>query len=114
MGLVFHIAEPEAWNGALGGKEYEPAGFPADGFIHCARREQLAKVAASLFAGRNDLFLLTIDEDLVESEIRYESIDTPDVFPHIYGSLNLDAVTNVMRWSVGSDGSCELPTEAEA
>lgn len=112
MGLIFHIAEPEAWKRAQERGVYEPSGFAREGFIHCSRREQLEGVAASLFAGRDYVFLLTIDEDLVEAEIRYESIDTPDAFPHIYGRLNLDAVVKVMPWRVASDGSCELPTRA--
>jgi len=46
---------------------------------------------------------LRIDPARVTSEVRDEP-SGGDVFPHIYGSLNLDAVVEVMVFAPGADG----------
>ena len=50
--------------------------------------------------------VLTIDKDRVSSPMRYE--DPDNVFPHIYGPLNRDAIVDV-RDIPRSDGGRFLP-----
>lgn len=61
-------------------------------------------MANTFYAGRKDLLLLVIDPAKVASEIREEAVDGPERFPHIYGPLNLDAVTEVRSFLPGEDG----------
>jgi uncharacterized protein (DUF952 family) len=66
------------------------------GFIHCSRAEQVAGVAERFYRGQTGLVLLTIDENLVGPEVRYEAVpDSGERFPHVYGPLNTDAVVAV-------------------
>jgi len=69
------------------------------------------KVARRLFRGRRDLVLLRIDGDLVEPEVRLENLEGGDeLFPHIYGELDLSAVTGLEALTVGIDGEFVTPT----
>jgi len=63
-------------------------------------------VANRLFRGHRDLVLLTIDADRVRSPIRYENLEGgTELFPHVYGSLNVDAVIDHVPLQAGQDGT---------
>ena len=51
-------------------------------------------VANRFYQGISDLVLLWIDPEKLTSEIRWENVDGT-LFPHIYGPINLDAVSSV-------------------
>lgn len=53
--------------------------------------------------------LLFIDSDKIQPEIRYEEAEIGELFPHIYGELNIDAVYLVIDFEAGEDGFFELP-----
>ncbi len=103
MPSIFHIVSVEAWPAAQAAGEYRGDTLATEGFIHCSRAEQVAAVANAFYAGRAHLALLRIDRALVTSEVRDELSDG-DVFPHIYGPLNLDAIVEVMPFVLGTDG----------
>lgn len=75
-----------------------------EGFIHCSTPEQVIEIANSIFKGTQKLILLVIDEKKVVSEIRYEDCGNKNLYPHIYGTLNLDAVIKTLDFSPNSNG----------
>ena len=106
---VFHIAVARQWAEAT--TAYRPETFDDDGFIHCSTASQVMKVARRRFRGRADLVLLRIDPELVEPEIRIENLEGGDeLFPHIYGELDLSAVTGLEPLVLGADGEFITPT----
>jgi uncharacterized protein (DUF952 family) len=106
---VFHIAVASEWAEAT--TAYRPGRFDEDGFIHCSTASQVMRVARARFRGRSDLVLLRIDPDHVEREVRYENLEGGDeLFPHIYGELDLAAVSGIEPLLVGSDGEFVTPT----
>jgi uncharacterized protein (DUF952 family) len=60
-------------------------------------------VANLFFQGASNLVLLWIDPRLVSAEIRWEAVGN-QVYPHIYGPLNIDAVCAVQLYSSDPDG----------
>jgi uncharacterized protein (DUF952 family) len=114
MAIIFHIASREAWAkredpAAVG--FYRPEIFPREGFIHCSTRDQVIKVADLRFRGQTGLVLLCIDTDRVAAAIRYENLEGgQELFPHLYGELNTDAVVKVAEFEPGVDGCFALPT----
>jgi uncharacterized protein (DUF952 family) len=54
---------------------------------------------------------LVIAVDRVAAEIRYEGADANNLFPHIYGELNIDAVDRVIDLKSGTDGVFVMPPE---
>ena len=78
------------------------------------RSSDLAQVLGSanrFFKDQTDLVILKIDIDRVTPEIRYEGVDQNNLFPHIYGELNIDAVTGSIDLESNPDGSFTLPSE---
>lgn len=85
--------------------------FPVEGFIHCSTSDQVVQVANARFRGQSGLVLLFIDTDKVAAEIIYENLEGgQQLFPHIYGELNADAVTQVAEFIPGQDGFFILPS----
>ncbi len=113
MEAIFHIVERNIWDNAKLKSEYEPISVRKEGFIHCSTKSQVISVANRFYRRRDGLVLLRIDPGLVKNEIRYEeaSDGVEGKFPHIYGSLNVEAVTDVVDFSCEQDGSLCLPSE---
>ncbi len=94
--MIYHIARAADWQAPQ--KNYQPASWQQDGFIHAATRHQLHQMKQnSRFAAAQDWWVLTIDPLKVRAEIRYEeaadgSATPGELFPHIYGPLNREAV----------------------
>ena len=96
MAIIYHITTDAAWNIAREIGEYTTPSLKEEGFIHCSQHAQLAGVKQRYFEGRNDLLLLTIDSDKLTSSLIFEwSPSVQDTFPHVYGPINIDAVTEV-------------------
>jgi uncharacterized protein (DUF952 family) len=100
---IVHLCPPAQWEAAQAAGEYRTSSLGEGGVIHCSPPEQILGVANSYFQGIKDLALLWIDPQRVESEIRWEVSDG-QVFPHIYGPLNLAAVLSVSKLSPDADG----------
>jgi uncharacterized protein (DUF952 family) len=106
---IFHIALADEWAEAT--TAYRPGRFDEDGFIHCSTASQVMRVARTRFRGRRNLVLLRIDPDAVDREVRYENLEGGDeLYPHIYGELDLSAVTGLEPLLVGDDGEFVTPT----
>lgn len=107
---IVHLCTRSAWQAALQAGEYRPPSVEAEGFIHCSQPGQIVDVANLFFPGVRDLVLLWIDPQQVYAEIRWEAV-AEQVFPHIYGPLNLAAVLAVSDFSPGADGVFHQTTE---
>src|ERR1700759_2450042 len=100
MPEILHITTRSAWEQALGKGSYEPSSLTSEGFIHLSDPLQVAGVAKARYAGIDDLVLLHVATERLTAPLKYESADG-DRFPHLYGALNLDAVTDVTPLAVG-------------
>lgn len=92
---ILHITGQEDWQSAERSGSYRGDTLETQGFIHCATVPQLAWVARTWFLERTGLVVLHIAVQRVRSEIRYEPASHGELFPHIYGPLNVDAVVEV-------------------
>lgn len=109
--LIYHIVSEKKWKEALDRGIYLGDTLETEGFIHASEIDQVIEVANTLFAGQKGLVLLVIDRDKLISPIKYEDPGNGDLFPHIYGSLNLDAVVDVVSFEPTADGTFQLPDE---
>ena len=111
---IVHICSLRDWRMAEQEGEYRAPSLESEGFIHCSRPEQVLSVANRFYPGLPDLVLLSINPEKVRPEIRWEAADGA-VFPHIYGPLNLDALTAVRDFPPDEDGIFRaLPKEESA
>lgn len=110
MAIIFHITTLKAWNRAVGEGTYRTETFPIEGFIHCSTRDQVIKVANIRFRDQTGLVLLSIDTDEVAAEVVYENLEGgQQLFPHIYGELNTEAVVHVAKFAPETDGYFTFP-----
>jgi uncharacterized protein (DUF952 family) len=101
--MIVHICSRSDWEAALRCGPYQADSLAASGFIHCSLPSQVAGVANRYFAGRKDLLLLWIDPDRLNAEVRWEASDS-EIFPHVYGSIELEAVTAALDFLPDDDG----------
>jgi uncharacterized protein (DUF952 family)/protein associated with RNAse G/E len=94
---IYHITTPEAWRAARERGAYEAPSLEAEGFIHCSTAAQVPATAARYFAGEPDAVVLSLDVSLLRSEVRHEDTSGHgELFPHVYGPLDLVAVRSVL------------------
>ena len=101
--FLVHLCTRTAWQIALQSGRYQPASLSNEGFIHISRPDQILKVANAFYRGLQDAILLWIDPARLQAELRWEAVDG-DVFPHLYGTLNLEAVVAVSALLPDEDG----------
>ena len=115
--MILHITSRDEWQSAQARGEYLAPSLTSEGFIHASTAKQVLAVADAFYHGRSDLVLLVIDETRLESKVRWEApAGSPveghspaDLFPHIYGRVNLDAVVRVLDFEFDSFGAFSLP-----
>lgn len=110
MANIYHILKQSDWESAVAAGFYAPKSLEHEGFIHCSRSWQVPDVANALFSGQAGLVLLCIDTERVEAGIRNEDcFNSGETFPHIYGVLQVDAVTRTFDFPPDEDGTFLLP-----
>ena len=113
--IIYHIVSSSDFKKDVVGSMYAPGSLLRNGFIHCTSGEESTLlVVEDYFSNiKESIFLLKIVVDAVLAPVRFEEPSlslaagrkhfVSDLFfPHIYGSLNLDAVEGlgVIRRSV--------------
>ncbi|MEO8693365.1 MAG: DUF952 domain-containing protein [Acidimicrobiales bacterium] len=112
--MIYHLALDADWSQAqIGADGYRISSIGRSlgevGFIHCSFEDQLRRVADAYYRGRTDVVLLSIDESKVASPIREENTEGgADLYPHIYGPLNVDAVVSARSLLASPDGTLEI------
>lgn len=108
MRTILHICPRRDWERATQEGEYAAASLASEGFIHCSTPDQVVKTANRFYRGRQGLVLLVIDAHRVTADIRYEAADA-NLFPHVYGPINLKAVTRTQELVPDADGAFQSP-----
>ena len=117
--MIYHLTSRQAWREAQQRGEYRAESLESEGFIHCSTHMQILPVAERFYKGQQGILLLEIDPSLLTSELRWEppsggapppGVPEGDLFPHIYGPVNLDAIVKVYDLESDPDGSYKLPT----
>ncbi|MGE0174262.1 MAG: DUF952 domain-containing protein [Oligoflexales bacterium] len=114
MGKIFHITSESDWTAALNAGFYTAPSLQKAGFIHCSLPEQIPAVANYNFKGDAGLVLLEIEEAKLRPEVKYEDLwNEGQLYPHIYGPLNVDAVLRTISFPPNEDGTFDLPSEVD-
>jgi uncharacterized protein (DUF952 family) len=108
---IYKILTPDQWAALC--RDGETTGSPldqADGFIHFSTPAQVAGTLSKHFAGAGPLVLADISlSRLTAQDVRWERARNGDLFPHLYGVLAHDSVSQ--HWSLHPDeaGGYVLP-----
>jgi uncharacterized protein (DUF952 family) len=93
---IYHVTTLKEWEAAKIKNEYTPVNFKQDGFIHCSVEKQIPGVLDRFYKGQTGLVKLKIEKEKVQRPVLFElALDLDELFPHIYGALNLDSVVEV-------------------
>ena len=110
MRRIYKICSASAWREAERQGVYRgSADDIRDGFIHLSQGSQVAETARKHFFGQTGLFLIEVDGDALGDALRWEASRNNDLFPHLYGELDLGAVIGVRELPARSDGYHDIP-----
>ena len=110
MRRIYKICPASAWREAeRQGVYWGSADDIRDGFIHFSANSQVAETAEKHFAGQTGLLLIAVDADALGDELRWEPSRNEELFPHLYGELDLGAVTAILDMRARSDGYHDIP-----
>ena len=111
MSRVYKILPARDWERALAAGVYGgSAADMADGFIHLSTAAQTPETAAKHFAGQPGLVLLELETVALGSSLAWEPSRGGELFPHLYGVLQVSAVLEAHPFPLGEDG---VPAAAE-
>ncbi|MFG1921617.1 DUF952 domain-containing protein [Cryptosporangium sp. NPDC048952] len=94
MTTVYKVLRADEWAAAQATERYE--GSPddlRDGFVHLSTATQLPGTLDRFFAGETGLMLLAVDAETLGEELRWEASAGGETFPHYYGPLPMNAIT---------------------
>ncbi len=98
--MLLHLCTVADWATATDRGGVDP--LPEVGFVHLSTPDQVHLPAQRLFAGREDVLLLVVDETRLADPVRYEPGVPGDPaslrFPHLYGRLPAAAVVATVPW----------------
>jgi uncharacterized protein (DUF952 family) len=95
--MILHVCREEDWESSNASATYAPSNMVRDGFIHACTAGQLNGVLERYYSGVNNLLLLHIDETKLDAELRFEESTGRELFPHIYGVINKEAIVKIER-----------------
>ncbi|HET6510404.1 MAG TPA: DUF952 domain-containing protein [Baekduia sp.] len=102
---ILHITTAEAWAKAREVGELTAPSLREEGFIHCSTFAQVESTADRVFAGSGELLALEVAVARLAATLKWEqATDVGDEFPHIYGPLNVTAVTGTRILSETAEG----------
>ena len=94
--MIYHVTTKTLWALALQQGFYEVPSLALEGFIHNSTAAQVPGVLQRYYKDQIDLVLLHVEETKLQSPLRYElAPSVNEMFPHIFGPINLDAVVSV-------------------
>lgn len=105
---IYHITHRAAWDQAQQAGMYRHESLASEGFIHASTAPQVAATGNRFYRGMAGLVILEIDSDRLQPDLRFETAHLPtgdEQFPHIYGPLNLEAVTSVRDFVPDEQGN---------
>jgi uncharacterized protein (DUF952 family) len=109
LALVYKICTQTVWNEALAQGVFAGATIDlTDGFIHLSTAKQAPTTASLFFKTGNDLVLVGFDDQNLPG-IKYEPSRGGEMFPHVYGTIDVKLAVSVFNLVRQGDGSLKFP-----
>jgi uncharacterized protein (DUF952 family) len=111
--MIYHITSRKIWREAQQRGDYQVESLATEGFIHCSTNTQVLPVAEKYYPRQRNLLVLKIDPARLTAELRWEppaegapppGVPEGELFPHVYGPINLDAIVQVFDLETSPDG----------
>lgn len=108
--FVYKVASRDIYEASLAAGSF--VGQPIDlndGYIHFSSAAQLAETIRLYFAGLADQVLFQVPAAPFGEALKWEASRGGDLFPHLFATLPMSAVSNMARLDVPADGHVTLP-----
>lgn len=102
--IIYHIVLPETWEIFREKDFYEAESLHTEGFIHCSFAEQIEGVLGRYYQGVEKVLILTIDSEKLTSKLVNEPSTNNEIYPHIYGQINHDAIVEIEERTLIENG----------
>ncbi len=113
--FIYTLVRAADWQVAEAAGAYAGSADDArDGFLHFSTAAQLRATAAKHRAGVADLVMVEADAAALGAALRWEPASgssRPGLFPHLYATLPLSAVTRAVPVPLGADGVHAFPAD---
>lgn len=107
---LYKVISSDDWRAAETQGEFTGVGIDLDdGFIHLSSQSQVVETVGRYFAGQEGLLLVAVDASKLGDTLRWEPSRNGDLFPHVYGSISMEAVIRTDKLPVNRDGSHRFP-----
>jgi uncharacterized protein (DUF952 family) len=110
---IYHLTPRGFYESIPASLAYLPQDYDKDGFIHCTRGADLLAFVANRFYREvpSGFLMLVIDVRALTAPLKYEALDpaVPYPFPHIYGPLNREAISEAVTMIRDADGTFLVP-----
>ncbi len=105
MPLIYKLVPGALWSLAqIDGVFHGAPVDLADGYIHFSTKDQVAETAFRHFRAREGVVLVSVDSEMLGEALKFEPSRGGDLFPHLYGPLNLEHVVSVSPLPMDVDG----------
>lgn len=102
MEFIYHLLPQTCWE-PQGPGPYRADSLAREGFIHCSYHDQVARIANAFYESQTDLLVLCIDLARLSSPVHVEDAGTGELFPHVHGPIDWEAIVTVRRLQRGPD-----------
>jgi uncharacterized protein (DUF952 family) len=93
--LIYHIVLPQVWENFKDKDFYYATSLQTEGFIHCSFAEQIAPVLQRYYKDAGKVLILHLETDNLTSKLVEEPSTNNEIYPHIYGQINRDAIVAI-------------------
>lgn len=93
--LIYHIVTPKVWENFENKDFYEAESLRTEGFIHCSFAGQLEAVLQRYYSNAEKILILEIETEKLVSKLIEEPSTNNEIYPHIYGPINREAITRI-------------------
>lgn len=107
-GPVYKLLSESDWARALKDGVTATSLDAADGYVHLSTAEQVRETARRHYSGQSRVRLLRFDPDKL-GDVRWEKSRGGDLFPHLYGPLEITRADAAWWLLAGPDGAPVFP-----
>lgn len=98
--MIYHITSRMSWQKQQDQRSYSDDSLKTEKFIHASEDYQIDGVLKRYYQNQTDLAILMIDALKLSSPLKYEAgALTGELFPHIYGEINMESIIGIMPLS---------------
>src|SRR5688572_1640579 len=111
--LIYHVVLPEVWERFKNRPSYQPESLTTEGFIHCSYESQLRGVLRRYYRDADRVLILKIESTKVLAKLVEEPSTNNEIYPHIYGRLNHNAVVGIEEKWLGGRGESDPSSDRQ-